>query len=48
MDDRSGIDIDLEEHEWYQLMMQAHLEDITLNQLIDRILTEFISSQEKV
>ena len=46
-DNRVTIKIDLEEDVLYQLMLRAHEQDITLNQLVDRILREFIDEHEK-
>lgn len=46
-DNRTIIRIDLEEELLYQLMLRAHEEDITLNQLVERILREFIDEHEK-
>lgn len=46
-DNRVTIKIDLEEDVLYQLMLQAHEQDITLNQLVERILREFIDEHEK-
>ena len=46
-DNRVIIKIDLEEDVLYQLMLHAHEQDITLNQLVDRILREFIDEHEK-
>jgi predicted HicB family RNase H-like nuclease len=46
-DNRVTIKIDLEEDVLYQLMLRAHEQDITLNQMIERILREFIDEHEK-
>jgi predicted HicB family RNase H-like nuclease len=46
-DNRVTIKIDLEEDVLYQLMLRAHEQDITLNQLVERILREFIDEHEK-
>ena len=46
-DNRVTIKIDLEQDVLYQLMLRAHEQDITLNQLVDRILREFIDEHEK-
>lgn len=46
-DNRVTIKIDLEEDVLYQLMLHAHELDITLNQMVDRILREFIDEHEK-
>jgi predicted HicB family RNase H-like nuclease len=41
-DGRATVEVDLEDHEWYQLMRMAHERDITLNQLVEQILRDFI------
>jgi predicted HicB family RNase H-like nuclease len=41
------IRIDLDQDLLYQLMLQAHEQDITLNQLVERILREYIDNHEK-
>lgn len=46
-DNRVTIKIDFEEDVLYQLMLHAHEQDITLNQLVERILREFIDEHEK-
>ena len=45
---RVTIDIDLDEDLLYQLMLQAHEHDITLNQMIEKILREFIDKETGV
>ena len=45
-DNRVTIEIDLEEDLLYQLMLKAHEHDITLNQMIEKILREFIDAQD--
>ena len=45
-DNRTTIKIDLEEDLLYQLMLYAHEQDITLNQLVERILREYIAKHE--
>lgn len=45
---RVTIEIDLEEDLLYQLMLRAHEHDITLNQLIEKILREFIDKETGV
>ena len=47
-DNRVTIEIDLEEDLLYQLMLRAHEHDITLNQLIEKILREFIDKETRV
>ena len=44
-DNRVTIEIDLEEDLLYQLMLQAHEHDITLNQMIEKILRELIDKE---
>ena len=46
-DNRVDVEIELANEEWYALMRQAHEEDITLNQLVERVLTEEIARIEK-
>jgi predicted HicB family RNase H-like nuclease len=46
-DNRVSIEIDLEEEMLYQLMLLAHEQDITLNQLVEQILREHIARLEK-
>ena len=41
-DRRATVEVTLEDHEWYELMKLAHQRDITLNQLVEQILREFI------
>jgi predicted DNA-binding ribbon-helix-helix protein len=36
------VEVELDDHEWYELMKLAHQRDITLNQLVEQILREFI------
>lgn len=40
------VDIDFDEADLLWLAMQAHEKDITLNQLINDMLTEFIEAQK--
>jgi predicted DNA-binding ribbon-helix-helix protein len=42
LDGRSSVEVELDREEWYQLMMLAHQRDITLNQLVEQILRDFI------
>jgi predicted DNA-binding ribbon-helix-helix protein len=42
LDGRTTIEVELDDHEWYQLMKLAHERDITLNQLVEQILRDFI------
>ena len=46
-DNRVTIKIDLEEDVLYQLMLRAHEQDITLIQMVELILREFIDEHEK-
>jgi hypothetical protein len=41
-DNRVEIELDLNEHEIYQLAIEAHKRDITLNNMIEIILQETI------
>jgi len=41
-DNRVEVELDLNEHEIYQLAMEAHKRDITLNKMIESILQEVI------
>ena len=41
-DTRETIEIDIEQELLYQIMLLAHEQDITLNQLIENILREYI------
>jgi predicted HicB family RNase H-like nuclease len=41
-DNRVEIELNLDEHEIYQLAMEAHKRDITLNKMIESILQEVI------
>lgn len=41
-DNRVEIELDLDEHEIYQLAMEAHKRDITLNKMIEIILQDAI------
>ena len=47
-DNRVTIEIDLDEDLLYQLMLKAHEHDITLNQMIERILREYINKETGV
>lgn len=47
-DNRVTIEIDLDEDLLYQLMLKAHEHDITLNQMIEKILREFIDKETGV
>jgi hypothetical protein len=39
---RTTVEVELDDHEWYELMKLAHEHDITLNQLVEQILRDFI------
>lgn len=47
-DNRVTIEIDLDEDLLYQLMLKAHEHDITLNQMIERILREYLDKEPSV
>jgi predicted HicB family RNase H-like nuclease len=42
MSKRETVEIEIEEELLYQLMLLAHEQDITLNQLVENILREFV------
>lgn len=44
-DDRVIIGLELEQDLLYQLMLMAHEQDITLNQLVERVLREYLDQQ---
>jgi len=47
-DNRVTIEIDLDEDLLYQLMLKAHEHDITLNQMIEKILREYLDKETGV
>ena len=47
-DNRVTIELDLEEDLLYQLMLKAHENDITLNQMIEKILREYLDKETGV
>ena len=47
-DNRVTIEIDLDEDLLYQLMLKAHEHDITLNQMIEKILREYLDRETVV
>jgi predicted HicB family RNase H-like nuclease len=47
-DNRITIEIDLDEDLLYQLMLKAHEHDITLNQMIEKILREYLDRETGV
>ena len=46
-DNRVDVEIELTDEEWYTLMRIAHEQDITLNQLVERVLSAEINRIEK-
>jgi predicted DNA-binding ribbon-helix-helix protein len=46
-DNRADVPIELTDEQWYSLMKMAHERDITLNQLVEEILTLEINRLEK-
>ena len=46
-DNRVDIEIELTDEEWFTLMKIAHEQDITLNQLVERVLAAEIDRLEK-
>lgn len=44
-DNRVTVEIDLEDDLLFKLMLMAHEQDITLNQLVEKILQEFIERE---
>ena len=42
-DTRETIEIEIEHELLYQIMLLAHKQDITLNQMIDHVLREYIT-----
>ena len=47
-DNRVTIELDLDEDLLYQLMLRAHEHDITLNQMIEKILREYLDKETSV
>jgi predicted HicB family RNase H-like nuclease len=47
-DNRVTIELDLDEDLLYQLMLKAHEHDITLNQMIEKILREYLDKETSV
>jgi hypothetical protein len=45
-DNRSEVELDLPDNELFGLMLMAHTQDITLNQLVENILREYIDALE--
>ena len=46
-DTRKEVELDLADNELFDLMLMAHTQDITLNQLVEKILQEYIDNHEK-
>lgn len=46
-DNRVEVELNLDEHEIYQLAMEAHKRDITLNKMIETILQEVIDKHKQ-
>lgn len=44
-DNRVTVQIDIEDDVLFKLMLMAHEQDITLNQLVENILREFIERE---
>ena len=44
-DNRVTIELDLDQDLLYQLMLKAHEHDITLNQMIEKILREYLDKE---
>jgi predicted DNA-binding ribbon-helix-helix protein len=45
---KESVSINLEHDLLHTLMLMAHEEDITLNQLVNKILKEYISKEEGI
>jgi hypothetical protein len=45
-DTRKEVELDLPDTELFDLMLMAHTQDITLNQLVENILREYIDTLE--
>ena len=45
-DTRKEVELDLADTELFDLMLMAHQQDITLNQLVENILREYIDTLE--
>ena len=46
-DNRAEVELDLPEDALFQLMLMAHQHDITLNQMVERILREEMARLDK-
>jgi hypothetical protein len=47
-DSRVTVELDLENDLLFELMLEAHRQDTTLNKLIEKILREFVEQQQTV
>jgi len=45
-DNRVEVELNLDEHEIYQLAMEAHKRDITLNKMVEIILQEVVDKNK--
>jgi len=45
-DNRKEVELDLPDNELFNLMLMAHKQDVTLNQLVENILHEYIDALE--
>ena len=45
-DNRKEVELDLPDNELFNLMLMAHKQDVTLNQLVENILREYIDALE--
>lgn len=45
-DTRVQVPIELEDHEWFQLMKLAHEQDITLNQMVEQVIARAIANEK--
>lgn len=45
-DGRQEIEVDLPDEDWFRLMKMAHEHDITLNQMVERVLRDQIARLE--
>lgn len=46
-DDKVDVEIDIDDELLLQLFMRAHEQNITLNQLVENLLTEFIKEHKE-
>jgi predicted HicB family RNase H-like nuclease len=47
LDGRSDVELRLEREELYELMLMAHERDITLNQLVEQMLQQYVDEHKK-